>query len=178
MAGSSIGAPEFDGIRRETGQKTEDALRLLWVGLNDTRTQHSRLLEQVEQWKPVPYLAGNFTANSGTWTVEAADHTLYQYTLTGKVLVVQFTLVNTTSSSGMGSQLRIALPAGLKAASASYTGTLFTAGDISEAGKILTLDSGTGGANLLSLQRAAGSNWPSSVTNDLDIRGMIALEVS
>ena len=44
MAGSSIGAPEFDGIRRETGQKTEDALRLLWVGLNDTRTQHSRLL--------------------------------------------------------------------------------------------------------------------------------------
>jgi|TARA_R110000824_G_scaffold98701_1_gene235361 hypothetical protein len=178
MAESSIGIPEFDGIRRETGQKTEDAFRLLWVGLNDTRTQHSRLLQQVEQWKPVPFAAANFGANSGTWTVAVGDHTLYRYTLTGKVLVVQFTLVDTTTSSGMGTQLRVKLPAGLSAASASYTGTLFTAGNISEAGKILTLDSGTGGANLLSLQRAAGSSWPSSVTDDLDIRGMIALEVS
>ena len=176
MAGSSIGAPEFDGIRRETGQKTEDALRLLWVGLNDTRTQHSRLLEQVEQWKSVPFVAGNFDANTGDWTVEAGDQTLYRYTLTGKVLVVQFTLVDTTTGGSMGTQLHIKLPAGLKAASASYTGTLFTTGNISETGKILTL--GSGSANLLSLQRTAWSSWPSSVTNDLDIRGMIVLEVS
>ena len=176
MAASPIGVPEFDGIRRETGQMTEDALRLLWVGLNDTRTQHSRLLEQIEQWNPVPFVATNFDANAGDWTVASGDHILYRYTLTGKVLVVQFTLVDTTTGSGMGTQLHVTLPAGLKAASASYTGSLFTAGNISEAGKILTL--GSGNAHLLSLQRTAGSSWPSSVTNDLDIRGMIVLEVS
>ena len=118
----------------------------------------------------------NYSVLSGDWTVEAGDQTLYRYTLTGKVLVVQFTLVDTTTGGSMGTQLHIKLPAGLKAASASYTGTLFTTGNISETGKILTL--GSGSANLLSLQRTAGSSWPSSVTNDLDIRGMIVLEVS
>jgi len=174
----SIGAPEFDGIRLETGQKTEDAIRLLWVALNDNRLMHNRLRQDIQQWTPVPFAAGNFTANSGTWTVASGDQTLYSYTLTGKVLVLQLTLVDTTTSSGMGSQLRVKLPAGLSAASAAFTGPLFTSGNITEAGKIVTLDSGSGGATNLALQRAGGSNWPSSITNDIDVRGMIALEVT
>jgi hypothetical protein len=66
-------------------------------------------------WKTYPYSAGNFTANTGTWTVEAGDVTNLTYMLIGKTLFVDFNLLG-TSVSGSPTQLRILIPEALSVA--------------------------------------------------------------
>jgi hypothetical protein len=67
-------------------------------------------------WTSVPYNAANFTASAGTWVVAAGDVAAYQYALIGKILLLNFFL-NTTTVTGSPATLRLALPAGLIAAS-------------------------------------------------------------
>jgi hypothetical protein len=67
------------------------------------------------EWVSVPYRATNFTAASGTWTVESSDQTTYAYTLIGQTAVLTIVLSN-TSLSVSPATLAIALPAGLVSA--------------------------------------------------------------
>jgi hypothetical protein len=57
----------------------------------------------------VPYAAGNFTASTGAWTVEAADQIVYRYARVGKLVFVTFNLMN-TSVSVATTYLQILLP--------------------------------------------------------------------
>lgn len=57
------------------------------------------------------FSAGNFTSNSGTWTVAA--QTTYEYTVIGHKLTLNFFIDGTAASAG--SELRIAIPGGFTA---------------------------------------------------------------
>tara|TARA_R110002020_G_scaffold55103_5_gene153156 strand:+ start:1239 stop:1772 length:534 start_codon:yes stop_codon:yes gene_type:complete len=176
MARSNISldfpTPDFARIREESGTVTERSMRSLYLSSLDTRRRLRRLQKELD-WKPVVFSAGNFTANTGTWTVASADQKLYQYTKVGRIVQINFFIEDTTTGSGMGNQLQIALPIGLKATSTHYTGPLIVAGAATTEGYVTT-----GGSTLLHLYRTDLSAWPSSSTNNLDVRGSIILQVS
>jgi hypothetical protein len=164
--------PDFARIREESGTVTERSIRSLYLSSLDTRRRLQRLQKELG-WQSVDFLAGNFTANTGTWTVASADQKLYEYTKVGRIVQLSFFLEDTTTGSGMGNQLQIALPLGLTATAATYTGPLIVKGAATTEGYVTT-----GGTSLLHLYRTDHSDWPSSVTDNLDIRGYIALQVA
>ena len=75
----------------------------------------------------------------------------------------------------MGANLYVATPNYISAQNTYNTGFVAAQGNIDEIGMISTRSGAN--ATSVSLTRADGSNWPSSVTDDLDIRGMIVLEL-
>ena len=103
----------------------------------------------------------------------SADQQLYQFVKIGRFMVASFFLENTSTGSGMGNRLTITLPLGMAASNTTYTGPLTIRGDIETEGYITT-----GGTTSLYCFRTDHAAWPSSVTNDLDIRGMITLQVT
>ena len=176
MARSNISldfpVPDFARIREESGLVTERAVRSLYFSLLDTRQRVQRL-QQEQAWQSTAFLAGNFTANTGTWTVASADQKQYQYIKIGQFLAVNFFLEDTTTGSGMGNQLQIQLPKGMKAATTTYTGPLIVKGSVDTEGYVTT-----GGTDKLYCFRTDHAAWPSSITNNLDLRGTITLAVT
>jgi hypothetical protein len=176
MARSNISldfpVPDFARVREESGLVTERAVRSLYFSLLDTRQRVQRL-QQEQAWQSTPFLAGNFTANSGTWTVAEADQKQYEFIKIGQFLAVNFFLEDTTTGSGMGNQLQIQLPKGMKAATTTYTGPLIVKGAVDTEGYITT-----GGTDKLYCFRTDHASWPSSTTNNLDLRGAITLAVT
>jgi hypothetical protein len=164
--------PDFARIREESGTVTERSIRSLYLSSLDTRRRLQRLQKELG-WKSVAFVSGNFTANTGTWTVASADQKLYEYTKVGRIVQLSFFLEDTTTGSGMGDRLQIALPIGMTSTASTYTGPIIVKGAATTEGYVTT-----GGTNLLHLYRTDHSNWPSSVTDNLDIRGYIALQVA
>lgn len=70
---------------------------------------------KADQWIDVTYAAGNFTTNTGTWTVGSGDQTTYCYQIDGNKMVVSFDIRTTTVASSPV-ELRIAIPGGRTAA--------------------------------------------------------------
>ena len=176
MARSNISldfpVPDFARIREESGVVTEGSVRSMYFALTDTRRRLQRIQQELA-WQSVPFLAGNFTANTGTWTVASADQKLFQFIKIGRFLTVSFFLEDTTTGSGMGNRLEIALPKGLSATDVNYTGPLTIKGAVDTEGYI-----STGGTTKLYLFKTDHSSWPSSSTDNLDVPGMITLQVS
>lgn len=75
----------------------------------------------------VPYNSANFTADAGTWTVEAGDVVRFHYVQRGRVVHLDICLLG-TSTSGVGSELRVALPNGFVGAAQSWAGARAFAG--------------------------------------------------
>jgi hypothetical protein len=74
-------------------------------------------------WITPAYVAGNFTASAGTWTVDAGDITSLRYRLAGRTLQVEWYLA-TTSVSATPTTLKILIPGGFtSAAGARQLGT-------------------------------------------------------
>jgi hypothetical protein len=65
----------------------------------------------IGHWISVPYNAGNYSANVGTWTVEAGDQTWLEYTVIGKTMMIGFQ-ISSTSVSGSPVNLQMVLPGG------------------------------------------------------------------
>ena len=84
-----IQAPDFGRIRDESGSWTEEAIRSLYLFSEDTRRRLMDV-ERMFDWTEVPYAAGTFSANSGTWTVAEADQKLYRFTKVGRTVSVNF----------------------------------------------------------------------------------------
>jgi hypothetical protein len=164
--------PDFARIREESGLVTERAMRSLYFASLDTRRRLQRIQQELA-WNVVPFAAGNFTANTGTWTVASADQKLYQYIKMGRFLAVNFFLEDTTTSSSMGNELRITLPKGMSATDTNYTGPLTIRGSVETEGYVTT-----GGSTILYCYKTDHSAWPSSITNNVDVRGMITLQVA
>lgn len=67
-------------------------------------------------WTDVTFAAGNFTASAGTWTLTSGDQILFRYMIIDKSLWMNFELRTTSTSAGMTTELRIALPQSLTVA--------------------------------------------------------------
>jgi hypothetical protein len=168
-----IESPDFDQIRKETGTSTEDAIRLLWFALNnEVKLRQKKRF----RWDDIPSSNLTFTASAGTWTVASGDITSFKTTLFDDWMMVHFVLDNTTTSGGMGAELYIQLPSSLRVkGGAGFTGVLhYFDGTNYEVGII---KSQTANPQLLTLARQGAGNWPSTITDALDVRGFIVFQV-
>ena len=163
---------DFARVREESWVATEESVRSLYLFLEDSR-QRLQAMEQQFGWQDVAFAAGNFTANSGTWTVASADQQLYRYTKIGRVLSLNFFLEDTTTGSGMGTQLRIKMPLGMKASATTFMGPLIVRGSVETEGYVTTE-----GTDTLYCYRTDHAAWPSSITNNVDVRGTITCQVA
>lgn len=128
------------------------------------------------EWIPVPYNAGDFTAITGTWTVDAADVLLFAYMLLGKTLFVTFNL-QTTSVSATPTSLYLKIPGNFLAKTQMW-------GLVSVLDNTGTYEAGVAYVgvnnilNQISLQRQSygSTNWSTAV-NATSIRGTIAFEI-
>jgi hypothetical protein len=78
---------------------------------NDSGYRERSRTVDMGAWTAVPYSGANFTASSGTWTVDAGDVTTLAYTLVGSTMTVAFEIAASEVSAAAG-QLRIAIPGG------------------------------------------------------------------
>lgn len=78
-----------------------------------------KIAEKADQWIDVAFVAGNFTASAGNWTVDSGDIETLCYQLDGNMMTVSFAIKTTDLSAGPAS-MRILIPAGKTAARNIY----------------------------------------------------------
>ena len=128
-----IESPDFNRIISGDKRATHDAIKTLWLATNEV---FSRLDRSRQYWTDVPFASGNFTASSGTWTVASSDTNLYRYLAVDRMMMVEFALENTTTSSGMGTDLYLSAPIHVSAQNTYNTGFVAVQGNIDEIGMI------------------------------------------
>ena len=128
----------------------------------------------VGEWTAVAHDAANFTASSGTWTVEAADQQFFSYAIIGKTMFVSFA-INSTSVSATPGTLSIKVPGGFSIASVAAR-AFFQAvdnGTVTAAGMTNTAASAT---SFDLFKDTNGTAWSTS-TNSTSVRGTVFFEV-
>ena len=91
-----------------TGLKTSDGPTFDHAHLTNGFYENGRSVKMGE-WIDIAYDADNFTAGTGTWTVEEADQLTLKYTLIGKTVIVAMTL-NNTSLSAISAYVAVQMP--------------------------------------------------------------------
>ena len=125
-------------------------------------------------WTDVAYASGNFTTNGGgsTWTVQNGDQIRYRFVRLGAVLILDV-LVQTSTTAGGPTELRVALPSGLLADGSvgSYGTALWKTSSTQEVAGVLAVV----GNGYVSVQRydPTGGAFP-NVTDDLAV-GFVAI---
>lgn len=66
-------------------------------------------------WTSVSFNAGDFTAQSGNWTLASGDQSVFAYSVSGKTMTVSFTFLTTTVSA-TPTYLRVVIPGSYTAA--------------------------------------------------------------
>ena len=126
-------------------------------------------------WDDVTYAAGNFTASSGSWTVDSGDQSLYHYTLVGTTMILAWSIANTDVSAG--SVLRLAIPGGFTAA-ATMRG-LHHATDAGGAEVVATCRAVSGQAYIeLYPTIGTGGTWTITAGDNTTTVGSITFEVA
>lgn len=128
----------------------------------------------VGEWTSVAYNAANFTASAGTWTVGATDQLTFKYMLVGKTLFVTFAFDATSTSAGMGTNLRIPIPGGF--VSANTQDNLNVRG-IDAGAAVTAFAEVQAGGTTISFYRQDQANWASGAVDTTYIRGSIFFEV-
>jgi hypothetical protein len=124
----------------------------------------------VGEMDAVPFVAGDFTADAGTWTVEEAD-CAYAFFRIGRMVTLGIELVDTTVAGGP-SELRILLPEGFIAARVMTTPVLVHDNGTPAMGLATTTDGGT----QLLITRLDGAAF-AAATDATDVRGTVTIEV-
>ena len=84
-------------------------------------------------WITVPYTSTDYTADTGTWTVDSGDLLAYRYLLVGRTLFVQIVISNSTTS-GVTVGLFVLLPVGFTISTVANTTAAVTANAVSGSG--------------------------------------------
>ncbi len=123
----------------------------------------------------VPYNAGNFTTDAGTWTVDAGDQVTYSFYLTGNILQVFLSLQTTTvvQAGGGPTQLRITLPNGYTGSAAPTA--IYRALD-NGTNSIANLDCPTS-TTIRAFANIAGTQW-ANATNTTYVLGGISIPIT
>lgn len=127
----------------------------------------------IDVWTDVPYVAGDYTASAGNWTVDAGDVVTYKYVMLNRTTMVVTFAFNTTSVSALCQELRFKLPLNKIARTT----------DILSA--IRSYDNGTdtigfcgivAANNYIRCWRNGFSNWAVAV-NNTSVQGEVILEL-
>ncbi len=62
-------------------------------------------------WTAVTHTAGDYTADTGTWTVDSGDLTSFAYVLIGKTMHISFEFTTTSNSSAAATRMEVLIPA-------------------------------------------------------------------
>ena len=176
VGGISIVAQHASGgIRFYTGGVNTKRLEITAAGnavFSGAISEYGRAVAQ-GVWTTVPFAAGDYTASSGTWTVEAADVSTFRYMVIGKTLFYNIRLLATTTSAGMGTQIKIKMPGG-------FSSTFFGMGIVHynmngtyETGLVTAQ-----GADIILFRLNFNNNFVSSLTNTFDVRVQGFVEIA
>lgn len=112
-------------------------------------------------WTAVAFNAAYYTGSGSlVWTVAASNVITFAYRVAGTTMTVSVVL-NTTTVSGTGTVLQIAIPGGFKAAK-----TMRNACEAVDNGVRTTARIGvTAGGAVLQIQRTDAANWTASSSN-------------
>lgn len=78
---------DIDRIRMGDANATADGIRLLYEAINAEILARSQI---VGPWKNVPYVATDFLAAGGTWTVDEAKIADFKYLKFGTMIILAF----------------------------------------------------------------------------------------
>jgi len=127
-----------------------------------------------DAWTAVAFSAGNFTGSGTiTWTVASGDQQTYAYTVKGKSVTLSW-FINTSTVSGTGVELRIAIPAGMTS-TRSVRSTYYYSDNGAEGIGLAWQIAGEGFVRLFKSNTA--SNW-SAATDTTIVAGQITFEIS
>lgn len=139
----------------------------------DGTTARWRLTDHTQgAWIAVPFVAGNFTAGSGSWTLASGDQIVFKYVLHGRTLTVLFDLNNTTVTA-TPADLNIAIPGGHASASNAF----FIAGGAVNNGGTREVFFAVPAASSIICRRAAATTW-STATDTTNVAATVSFEVS
>ncbi len=125
----------------------------------------------VGAWTAVSHNGANFTADSGSWTVDSGDQITYAYTITRKKMTVAFTITG-TDVSATPTELRIAIPAGKTAVKRmDNMGLVSDAGTV-QAALIYVAASGT----TINIQKLTGT-FATTAADNTNVIGQITFEI-
>ena len=156
----------------------------VWLGTNTGPTnQFARLYltdgvyqrgraAAIGDWQTVPYNAANFTADVGTWTVDAGDVVTQRFALVGQTMHYALYLA-ATSVSATPSELRIALPPGYLVGSRFVSASAYNETGLNVANYVI----GIAGDGFLRLQKFSGTAW-AATANATYVFLTIAFEVT
>ena len=125
-------------------------------------------------WIAPAYVGTDYTAATGTWTVDSGDVLMMRYWLKGRTLFVKFWFL-TTSVSATPTELRRAIPGGFTQGPGNET---ITTTQVSNAGGGAAVGMvSAAGTNLTFVSTIGGAGW-ATATNNTSINGGIAFEVT
>ena len=87
---------------------------------NQNVVDNPQAIYDAHAWTDVAFSAGNFTSDSGSWTVASGDVDYFAYRVLNKTMSISFRIVGSTVS-GSPNQLRIAIPASATSAGGPTT---------------------------------------------------------
>jgi hypothetical protein len=124
-------------------------------------------------WTTVAYNAANFTADSGSWTVDDADE-IVSVVRVDDTMIVSFRIL-TSDVSATPADLMIAIPGGLTAVRAvNTTCIIVNAGGNSECGQVRV----NAGETVIRISRIAGAgNFSTTAADNTSVVGQITFEV-
>ena len=121
-------------------------------------------------WSSNSIIAGDYTANSGSWSIDTAQTTL-RYKIIGKTMTVDIELYNSSTSSA-DEELYVEIPASKTIPAGKFCNATFTAFDGTDA--ILVIASSVTSSKIR-LQKADTTAWGTVAA--LHIRGQISFEI-
>jgi hypothetical protein len=127
------------------------------------------------EWTAPAFDAASFSADAGSWVVDAGDVTTFAYTLVGKTMTINFFLGSTTITSA-SANLRLKIPADFRAKRrATALGNARNAGGVATNLTMQVLPA-VGEVFLFRGNLGSLGDWQAS-TNDNDLTGSITFEI-
>lgn len=122
----------------------------------------------------VTHAAGNFTASSGTWTVDAADQVRFSYRMIGKEMRVEFYIQN-SDVSATPTNLQITIPGGFTAAAATGQACRYqdAGGTLANDGWVQVAAGGT----VMSIQKQGVAAWSTTAADNTLVIGQLTFFV-
>ena len=142
----------------------------------DATTARWRLLAHESGWIAIAYAAGNYTADTGTWTVDSGDQIGLRYRVSGSTILYQFN-IQTTSTSSAGAFLRLALPNGYTVGG-SGTVTGITRTNAAGAASVPGTSRATAGNSYIEFRSDFTSAGYAVSTNDCQVVGEIEVQLT
>ena len=87
----------------------------------------SKEIGALGKWIDVPYSQSLYRAEAsgGVWTVEQRDHRVFQYTVLQDLMILEVTVIESTTNASTGAVLQVRLPDGYQAVNNYFVGCCY-----------------------------------------------------